>query len=178
MSYDPEVDSAYYQLDTTPGIDSEEIAEGIIVDYDTDNNVVGVELLGLKTLNHNGFEALYPLLIHECFHQYHYQFMKYHKLKIYQVYGYNNTTFIEGFAHYMEIYCDDKCNDDNYYSILRKIRLVADTGINYYGWTYKKTFNFMKKYLSKKTKDIINEIDRYPGLPEDRYIILHGLLST
>ena len=26
MSYDPEVDSAYYQLDTTPGIDSEEIA--------------------------------------------------------------------------------------------------------------------------------------------------------
>lgn len=62
MSYDPEVDSAYYQLDTTPGIDSEEIAEGIIVDYDANNNVVGVELLGLKTLNHKGFEALYPLL--------------------------------------------------------------------------------------------------------------------
>ena len=62
MNYDPEVDSAYYQLDITPGIDSEEIAEGIIVDYDADNNVVGVELLGLKTLNHNGFEALYPLL--------------------------------------------------------------------------------------------------------------------
>ena len=32
------------------------------MDYDADNNVVGVELLGLKTLNHNGFEALYPLL--------------------------------------------------------------------------------------------------------------------
>ena len=30
--------------------------------YDADNNVVGVELLGLKTLNYNGFEALYPLL--------------------------------------------------------------------------------------------------------------------
>ena len=32
------------------------------MDYDADNNVVGVELLGLKTLNHNGFEVLYPLL--------------------------------------------------------------------------------------------------------------------
>ena len=62
MNYDPEVDSAYYQLDTTPGIDSEEIAEGIVVDYDADNNVVGVELLGLKTLNHKGFEALSSLL--------------------------------------------------------------------------------------------------------------------
>ena len=122
-------------------------------------------------------KSLYPLLIHECFHQYHYCFMKYHKLKKYQIYGYNNLTFIEGFAHYMETYCDDKCNDDddndndndndddnqkeNYYSILRKIRLVADTGINYYNWSYKKTFNFMKKYFPNNTTDIINEIDRY-----------------
>lgn len=117
--------------------------------------------INLRYYNECTKKSLFPLLIHECFHQYHYQFMKYHKLKTYQVYGYNNLTFIEGFAHYMEIYCDDKCNEDNYYSVLRKIRLVADTGINYYGWTYKKTFNFMKKYLSKKTKDIINEIDRY-----------------
>ena len=66
MSYDPEVDSAYYQLDTTPGIDSEEIAEGIVVDYDADNNVVGVELLGLKTwavvgLSNNSERAAYKV---------------------------------------------------------------------------------------------------------------------
>jgi uncharacterized protein (DUF885 family) len=117
--------------------------------------------INLRYYNECTKKSLYPLLIHECFHQYHYQFMIYHKLKAYQIYGYNNLTFIEGFAHYMETYCDDKCNDNNYYSMLRKIRLVADTGINYYGWTYKKTFNFMKKYLLNKTKDIINEIDRY-----------------
>lgn len=131
--------------------------------------------INLRFYNECTKKSLYPLLIHECFHQYHYRFMKHYKLKNYQIYGYNNLTFIEGFAHYMEIYCDENCdniddvnnyngkenNSDNYYSILRKIRLVADTGINYYGWTYKKTFNFMKKYLPKKTNDIINEIDRY-----------------
>ena len=47
------------------------------------------------------------------------------------------------------------------FSILRKIRLVADTGINYYNWNYKKTFNFMKKYFPNNTTDIINEIERY-----------------
>lgn len=131
--------------------------------------------INLRFYNECTKQSLYPLLIHECFHQYHYQFMKHYKLKKYQIHGYNNISFIEGFAHYMEIYCDENCdhkNDpnnyngienhsDNYYSILRKIRLVADTGINYYGWTYKKTFNFMKKYLPNKTKDIINEIERY-----------------
>jgi uncharacterized protein (DUF885 family) len=122
-------------------------------------------------------KSLYPLLIHECFHQYHYRFMKYHKLKTYQIYGYNNLTFIEGFAHYMEIYCDENCDDDNYYSKLRKIRLVADTGINYYDWSYKKTFNFMKKYLSNNTKDIINEIDRYICNPGQALCYVIGKLE-
>lgn len=131
--------------------------------------------INLKYYNECNKKILYPLLIHECFHQYHYRFMRYHKLKPYQIYGYNNITMIEGFAHYMEIYCDENCdykdgpnnyngienNNDNYYTILRKVRLVADTGINYYNWSYKKTFNFMKKYLPNKTQDIINEIDRY-----------------
>jgi uncharacterized protein (DUF885 family) len=70
---------------------------------------------------------------------------------------------IEGFAHYMEIYNENK--DDDYYTILRKVRLVADTGINYYNWSYKKTYNFMKKYLPNNTDDIINEIDRYICIP-------------
>jgi uncharacterized protein (DUF885 family) len=136
-------------------------------------------------------KSLHPLLIHECFHQYHYRFMKYHKLKTYQIYGYNNLTFIEGFAHYMEIYCDKNCDNkndpnnydgienhsDNYYSILRKIRLVADTGINYYGWSYKKTFNFMKKYLQNKTNDIINEIDRYICNPGQALCYVIGKLE-
>ena len=118
-------------------------------------------------------QSLYSLLMHECLHQYHYRFMKYYKLKDYQIYGYNNNTLIEGFAHYMETYCEDY-DDNNDYSILRKIRLVVDTGINYYGWTYEKAFNYMSKYLLHRRNDIINEIDRYICMPSQALCYLIG----
>jgi hypothetical protein len=111
-------------------------------------------------------KSLYSLLMHECFHQYHYRFMKHYKLKPYQTYGYNNNTLIEGFAHYMEIYCEDYDeNNDNDYSILRKLRLVVDTGINYYGWSYERALKYMNKYLPNRENDVINEIERYICMP-------------
>jgi len=59
---DPDVDAAYFQIDNGNVLESEEIAEGIIVDYDLNNKIIGVELLGLKTLNRQGFYVLEPLL--------------------------------------------------------------------------------------------------------------------
>ena len=118
-------------------------------------------------------QSLYSLLMHECLHQYHYRFMKYYKLQNYQIYGYNNNTLIEGFAHYMETYCEDY-DDNNDLSILRKLRLVVDTGINYYGWTYEKAFNYMNKYLPHKRNDLINEINRYICMPSQSLCYLIG----
>ncbi len=129
-------------------------------------------------------QSLYSLLMHECFHEYHYKFMNYHKLEKYQIYGYNNLTMIEGFAHYMEIYSDDiidnfnnQTKEDDYYTILRKLRLVVDTGINYYNWSYKKAFNFMSKYLPNNTDDIINEIDRYICIPSQSLCYVIGKME-
>lgn len=62
IEYDPAVDSAYFQLSDKLGVESEEIADGIIVDYDQDDNVIAVELLGVKTINPNDFQKLSPLL--------------------------------------------------------------------------------------------------------------------
>ena len=118
-------------------------------------------------------QSLYSLLMHECLHQYHYRLMNYYKLPYYKLYGYENITLIEGFAHYMEIYCENYDDSDDY-SILRKLRLVVDTGINYYGWTYKKAFNYMNKYLPNRTNDIINEIDRYMCMPTQGLCYLIG----
>jgi uncharacterized protein (DUF885 family) len=147
--------------------------------YNSNEDIV---FINLKYYNECTKKILYPLLMHECFHQYHYRYMNYKKLKLYQIDGYSYITMIEGFAHYMEIYCDDNDNDDgnendNYYSILRKIRLVADTGINYYNWSYKKTFNFMLRYLPSNTKDIISEIDRYICLPGQALCYVIGKLE-
>jgi uncharacterized protein (DUF885 family) len=121
-------------------------------------------------------QSLYSLLMHECLHQYHYRFMKYHKLEDYQIYGYNNNSFIEGFAHYMETYCEDY-EDNNDYAILRKLRLVVDTGINYYGWTYQKALNYMENYLPDRRNDIMNEIDRYVCMPSHALCYLMGKLQ-
>ncbi|MBE9240429.1 DUF2283 domain-containing protein [Synechocystis salina] len=62
IEYDPEVDSVYFRLADQPGIDSEEIADGIIVDYDQNRNVIAVELLGVKTINPDDFQKLKSLL--------------------------------------------------------------------------------------------------------------------
>jgi len=140
-------------------------------------------------------QSLYSLLMHECFHQYHYRLLNDFKREAYEIYGYNNGSLIEGFAHYMEIYCDDNNNNDNNdndndnndndnndndnndYSILRKLRLVVDTGINYYGWTYNKAFNYMIKYLPHKRTEIINEIDRYICHPTQSFCYLIGKIE-
>jgi uncharacterized protein (DUF885 family) len=121
-------------------------------------------------------QSLYSLLMHECMHQYHYRLLKYYKLPYYQIYGYENNTLIEGFAHYMEIYCENYDDSDDL-SILRKLRLVVDTGINYYGWTHKKAFNYMNKYLPNRTNDILNEIERYICMPGQSVCYLIGKLE-
>lgn len=62
IEYDPEVDAAYFQIEDRPVVDSEEIADGIIVDYDEDDQVVAVELLGVKTIDPQTLSRLTPLL--------------------------------------------------------------------------------------------------------------------
>jgi hypothetical protein len=115
---------------------------------------------------------LYSLLMHECFHYYHFELMDFYKLPKYKIYIYSNDALVEGFAHYMETYCENY-NENNVNTLLRKLRLVVDTGINYYGWTYKQAYDYLIKYLPNKKTDIINEIDRYicnPGQALSYYI--------
>lgn len=139
--------------------------------YNYVENAVFINLRYYKECNKN---TLYSLLMHECIHQYHYLFMDYYKLPKYKIFGYNNLALIEGFAHYMEIYCDNYDDDNNEYSLLRKIRLVVDTGINYYGWSYKKALDYMNKYIPDRKEDNINEINRYINIPSQALCYVIG----
>ena len=47
------------------------------------------------------------------------------------------------------------------YEMMRACRLVVDTGIHYYGWNFKKCFDFMRKYTSFSDNEIEVEIYRY-----------------
>ncbi len=62
INYDQEVDAAYFRLENQAVLESEEIADGIIVDYNDNNKIVGVELLGVKTINLGNLSLLIPLL--------------------------------------------------------------------------------------------------------------------
>jgi uncharacterized protein YuzE len=56
LHYDQETDSLYIDLNARPSADSREVAEGLVVDFDGEGRVVGIdiqhasELLDLKTL--------------------------------------------------------------------------------------------------------------------------------
>jgi uncharacterized protein YuzE len=44
LHYDPETDSLYIDLNERPSADSREIADGLVVDFDADGRVVGIDI--------------------------------------------------------------------------------------------------------------------------------------
>ena len=48
IRYDKQTDAIYFQLKTTFSSDSDEINEGVIIDYDRNNDVVGIEILDFQ----------------------------------------------------------------------------------------------------------------------------------
>jgi len=44
LHYDPETDSLYIDLNARPSSDSREIAEGLVVDFDAEGRVVGIDI--------------------------------------------------------------------------------------------------------------------------------------
>jgi uncharacterized protein YuzE len=47
LKVDQENDAVYFRLDDTAIVESEEVQPGVILDYDAQNRVVGVEILGI-----------------------------------------------------------------------------------------------------------------------------------
>ena len=48
LRVDQNNDALYFRLDESAVVESEEIRPGVILDYDANDNVVGVEILGLS----------------------------------------------------------------------------------------------------------------------------------
>ena len=64
LHYYPETDSLYIELNAKPSADSREIADGLVVDFDSEGNIVGIDIehasqkLDLKTLETEALPAL------------------------------------------------------------------------------------------------------------------------
>ena len=48
LKVDPENDALYFRLDESAIVDSEEVRPGLILDYDANDNVIGIEMLNLS----------------------------------------------------------------------------------------------------------------------------------
>jgi uncharacterized protein YuzE len=48
VSYDPETDAMHVTLLETPVLESEEVRPGVVLDYDAEGRVVGMEILNVK----------------------------------------------------------------------------------------------------------------------------------
>ena len=48
LNVDKQADALYLRLDDSPIVESEEVAPGVVLDYNESNEVVGVELLNLS----------------------------------------------------------------------------------------------------------------------------------
>ncbi len=49
LTIDRDADALYLDLDEAPAAESEEISPGVILDYNADGKVVGIEMLYLST---------------------------------------------------------------------------------------------------------------------------------
>lgn len=102
-------------------------------------------------------------------HHYQYQYMKQHKMPIYRMYAADNDAYAEGWALYCESLVDTKDPKVAFgrwvYDMFRTVRLVVDTGIHYYGWSYTKALNYLKKHVPFEEQELITELDRYICMP-------------
>ena len=49
LKVDKKNDALYFRLDESSIVESEEVQPGVILDFDTDGKVVGIEILNLST---------------------------------------------------------------------------------------------------------------------------------
>ena len=49
LKVDKENDALYFRLDETKIVESEEVETGVVLDYDANGKVVGIEILNLST---------------------------------------------------------------------------------------------------------------------------------
>lgn len=137
---------------------------------DIENKRVGTFFINTEDPNILNKKEMYVLSLHEGIpgHHYEVEYQKnsnipdYFKLASYDV-------FSEGWGLYCESLGKYGDNIEHYfknqYDIHRTLRLIIDTGIHYYGWSYDKCFNLMKKHLHFDDKTIHNEILRYSDMP-------------
>lgn len=137
---------------------------------------VGTFFINMRDLHENPKYCTMALSLHEGKpgHHYQFQYMIERKVPIHKMYAVDGTAFIEGWALYAESLGDydfkkERTIMDYFgkltFEIFRAVRLVVDTGIHYYGWTYHAAVEYMMQHLALSKAEIETEVERYICIP-------------
>jgi len=112
---------------------------------------------------------LYVLSLHEGIPGHHLQIMHQNRSRKPDYLKLGDDSYSEGWGLYCENLGNYKDDYEYYfklqYEILRSLRLILDTGIHSFGWSYEKCFDLMKKHLIHTDEDIDKAILRYMNNP-------------
>lgn len=119
-----------------------------------------------RDLKENAIENSMTLTIHETVpgHHYQYAYMEEHGLSLAKQYALDNTALVEGWALYAES-LGPVTHGGVAAQLFRAVRLVVDTGIHWYGWSFEKALAYMKKYLPYTESELRTEVLRYICIP-------------
>ena len=138
---------------------------------DRGNGGVGTFFMNILKPDRISHYELLVLSIHEGVPGHHYEgYLLYKSDKP----DYIKNTLYSGYSEGWGLYCESLYEYTNwkeyYYSIQyrieRSLRLIIDTGIHYYGWSYDKCFDYMKPYFKNESDAFIeDQILRYSANP-------------
>jgi len=58
LHYYPETDSLYIELKASPGVETREIVDGLVADFDSDGSVVGLDIEGASQMDLSTLETV------------------------------------------------------------------------------------------------------------------------
>lgn len=164
-------DVAPYEIKPVPNSIEKTTAAAFYMSANKNTKRPGTFYINCQNLENNFTYSIAPLTLHEGEPGHHYQFQYLIDMKIpdYRIYLLHANVFIEGWALYCENFIDNSDPLQQFgkltFELYRATRLVIDTGIHYYGWSYKKAAKYMQDNVPLGDQQIQNEIERYICIP-------------
>lgn len=127
--------------------------------------------INLRNTRENPIYTIETLAMHEGEpgHHYQFQYMLDKKLPMYKIFGTEGNAYAEGWALYAESLSPSSDPAVIFgrltFEMLRAVRCVVDTGIHYYGWSFKRALAYMEKHIALQETELTSELIRYICIP-------------
>ena len=154
-----------------PSYNEDYSAEAYYIPGDIENKRRGKFYMNLRNVKELNKMEVESLTLHEANPGHHYQITYVNENDSIPLFlkAYSNEAYQEGWALYCEGLGKYKTYESYYgkliLEMIRALRLVVDTGIHFYGWTFDKTFKFYKRFSFDSDTKIKQQLYRYIAIP-------------